>query len=60
MDAIVNRLTDVGLEAVLQVGKLGERHRAAVPFSPLIRGFHRTMPMSTIVELECLLTSSFL
>jgi hypothetical protein len=60
MDAIVNRLTDVGPEAALQAGKLGVRHRAAIPFSPLIRGFRRAMRMSTIVELACLLTSSFL
>jgi len=31
--AIVNRLTDVGRETALQVGKLRVRHRATCPFS---------------------------
>ena len=31
--AILNRLTDVGRETALQVGKLCARHRATIPFS---------------------------
>ena len=51
--AIVNRLTDVGRETALQVGKLCHRHRAAFPVCPLIPGFGRVLGIATPFEREC-------